>query len=122
MSPLRRRILECLAEWPLPKREIARRIDGERERVGVEIYNMQKVGLVKVCGTAHEAGFVDGYNSTTKAFGLPDFPLLPGAVDREAATLRGRQPRPSRNRGSGVIAPPPYRTGFRWGLSVGNGR
>lgn len=115
ISPRRQKVLACLAQGPLPNREIARRLDYPVTLMGAEVYNMEKAGLIKVVGTAHEAGFVAGYNATTKAFGLPDCPLLPGVVDREAA--RRRQLRPLRSRGgSGVIAPPPYVTGFRWGL------
>lgn len=125
MSPLRLQILKAVADWPLPSRECAKRLGvvNKDNRIGSEMHYMEKIGLLKICGTAWEAGFVEGYKATTRVYGLPAFPMLPSIDEDETrAALRNRTQRSHHRRpialrrgsGSGVIAPPPYRTGFRW--------
>ncbi len=119
MSRVRQGILDAIRDWPLPIAEIALKLNESYARIGSVLYKMERAGLVKVCGTAAEAGCTAGRTrSTTRVYGLPAHPILPSVVQQ--AGLPPHRP-PSRPRartqsGSGNITPPPYRTGYRgWG-------
>lgn len=112
---LRSELLRLIRERPQPAEYLVRRIDGARKtRLMVTLSTMKAAGQIVVIGTAEQAKLTDVYRNAS-VYALPGTPVLPKLPQETAPKRRVLYVR-RKPEGSGVIAPPPYRTGYRWGL------
>lgn len=104
---LEAQILALVAGGPMPTVVISRRLNVKLSSCTATIWRMCESGKLEVHGSAKRFGW-DVRNSKTLAYGRPQ-----GFEEDEVDVLR--RVRGGQKAGSGVIAPQPYATGYRWG-------
>lgn len=114
---LEKLVLDALQQGPLPTATVARRLNRDASVIRSTMRRMAGHGLIEPYGTAGRLG-IEASKLTAQCFGLPrPLPLDCDEADEGADDGEGPQgqaaPRPL-SRGSGVVAPAPYATGFRW--------
>jgi len=122
-GPLRLGILALLQLGPLPAKHIIIEIrktvktphlrEIRSDGIQVTLSTMVRAGELTIIGTARQAeGRFPGVVAFAGVYalhGTEKLPPMPGLRVRRGAARHGAA------YGSGVVAPPPYRTGFRWG-------
>lgn len=104
-------ILQSVAGSPRPILSIIGAVDAPESTVRRAVTVLMARGELKDCGLASLHGYsMRGTN--VHAYGLPKH-ALDSPEDLEE--VEAEQLRPRSKSGSGVIAPPPYATGYRWG-------
>lgn len=100
-------ILAVTAAKPMPAIQISKRLNVKLSTCTATIARMLDSGKLAVRGTAMSFGW-DVRNTKVLAYGHPlEF--------EEDDAMLLRRVRAGRKAGSGVIAPQPYATGYRWG-------
>lgn len=104
-------VLKALVGGPRPILSLVAMVDASESAVRRVVASMVETGTLKDCGSASRFGYAMR-SGAVKAYGLPD-----DAPDgpEDLAEIEAAQLRPRSKSGSGVIAPPPYATGYRWG-------
>ena len=104
-------VLRLLAKGPRPIRAVMANVEASESTLQRVIKEMVEEGVIVDRGSAGHFGYPMRGNSQ-RAYGLPlgDAGAADDFEDVELPRLRSR-PR----KGSGVIAPAPYVTGYRWG-------
>lgn len=110
-------VLDVLRHGPLPIHTVARRLNRNTSVIRMAMMRMADRGQIELYGTAGTLG-IDASKLNARCFGLPR--ALPFGWDEADdggddgdAPQRPAAPRPL-SKGSGVVAPAPYATGFRW--------
>jgi hypothetical protein len=104
-------VLKAVAGGPRPILSIIGAVDAPETSVRRAVSMLLAMEKLKDCGVATKFGYsMRGTNA--RAYGLP-CDASSGSEDLDE--IEDAQLRPRKKSGSGVIAPPPYATGYRWG-------
>lgn len=94
---------------------LVRRIGfAQKGNIMATLSNMRLSKQITVIGTAAQAKLPDVYRDAL-VYAVPGTAKLP-ELEVTALSRRKAKQLSQRPAGSGVITPPPYRTGLRWGL------
>lgn len=105
------KVLQAVANGPRPMLSIIGAVDEAESTVRRAASILMARGELIDCGMASAYGYaMRGLN--TRAYGLPSVAV---AQADDLDEIEQVQLRPRSKSGSGVIAPPPYATGYRWG-------
>lgn len=111
---LQRQVLDVLAQGPMPIATVARILNRDVNTMRGAMHYMLGKRVIEFYGTARALG-LDAPFGQTKCYGVPrPAGAAAAAVDDEGDDVPQPAPAARRQQGSGVVAPAPYATGFRW--------
>jgi hypothetical protein len=110
-AALQAAILGQVRRGPRPVIVIAGDLRVTDDEVRKAVNAMVDAGALEDYGSANNWGY-KMRSTSVRAYGLPG---LANTGDDDIDEIERAQRRPSKRKGSGVIAPQPYATGYRWG-------